>query len=89
VPAPEVSHLRIPGSCWRAQHLNVFCETGTPLEGISGQALDIEIVMDRWGAGGGSHGSVWLRATPCLPRPFGLSGCLPTCMPVDPRGLEA
>ncbi|DBA96005.1 TPA: hypothetical protein ACH3X1_001510 [Trebouxia sp. C0004] len=45
-PAPEVSNLR-RGQCWKTRHLSIQEEEMTPLEGLRGSSLDIEVVLDR------------------------------------------
>ena len=45
-PAPEVTRLR-RGECWRASEVEVFQEESTPLEGVSGQSLDIMFTLER------------------------------------------
>ena len=45
-PVPEVSNLR-RGQCWKTRHLSIAEEEMTPLEGLRGSSLDIEVVLDR------------------------------------------
>ena len=45
-PVPEVSNLR-RGQCWKTRHLSIQEEEMTPLEGLRGSSLDIEVVLDR------------------------------------------
>ena len=45
-PVPEVSNLR-RGQCWKTRHLSIQEEEMTPLEGLRGASLDIEVVLDR------------------------------------------
>ena len=47
-PVPEITSLR-RGESWRAQQLTIHPEESTPLEGVVGSALDIEVVLERWG----------------------------------------
>ncbi len=46
-PVPEVSNLR-RGQCWKTRHLSIPEEEMTPLEGLRGSSLDIEVVLDRY-----------------------------------------
>ena len=45
-PVPEVAALR-RGDSWRAQQLYIHPDESTPLEGVVGSALDIEVVLER------------------------------------------
>ncbi len=45
-PAPEIANLR-KGQSWHVQHMTIHPEAGTPVEGVSGQALDIELTVER------------------------------------------
>ena len=45
-PVPEVANLR-RGRCWKARHVSIEQEEITPLEGLRGSSLDIELVLDR------------------------------------------
>ncbi len=53
-PAPEVTRLR-RGECWRASEVEVFQEESTPLEGVSGQSLDIMFTLERSAPGKLAH----------------------------------
>ena len=66
-PVPEVSNLR-RGQCWKTRHMSILEEEMTPLEGLRGSSLDIEVVLDRCVG-------VW---TPCSVSGFPLSSV--TCM---------
>ena len=52
-PVPEVANLR-RGRCWKARHVAIEQEEITPLEGLRGSSLDIELVLDRQGPCTGS-----------------------------------
>ena len=41
-----MSNLR-RGQCWKTRHLSIQEEEMTPLEGLRGSSLDIEVVLDR------------------------------------------
>ena len=45
-PVPEITALR-RGDSWRSQQLYIYPDESTPLEGVVGSALDIEIVLER------------------------------------------
>lgn len=44
----EVLQLR-RGESWRASGLQVFPEESLPLQGVAGPALDVTLVLERWG----------------------------------------
>lgn len=48
------------GESWRASGLQIFPEASTPLQGVAGSALDVTLVLERWGARR-SLGSPWGR----------------------------
>ena len=45
-PVPEITALR-RGDSWRSQQLYIHPDESTPLEGVVGSALDIEVVLER------------------------------------------
>lgn len=48
-PAPEIRQLR-NGHAWQAQQMPLPPNVLTPIPAVSGQALDIECSIDRWGS---------------------------------------
>lgn len=43
----QLTQLRT-GRAWSAKDLSVECEEATPLRGVSGAALDMEVILERY-----------------------------------------